>query len=300
MARVEKQNREIREVIKSSQDPGVSIDQIARIRGWFRPQDDSVYYPVVQDYVNEKIDIKEASSKIFNPIEEKILAKKLDDVNFMDLWYSIIHSARRISFRQSQKHDRVVDLVAAFKNHEMTTNTKYNYLFSSLTDFSMACREAYNDVPEAHDGFFKEEVDAWTSLNFFFARITAKGLGDFAIFSIWAMREALETDYKDNAEATAVQQYDAYVPAAATWVLGMGRDLPQQEKDLTPTDPNQGDPARGGELWKGKSEFSKERWMFWKKRFTVVGEMKEVAEETRDVARDVVQYMERAETFEHV
>lgn len=254
----------------------------------------------MQDYVNEKVDLAEASKRLFTPIDEKISAKRLDDVHFMDLWYSIIHSARRISFGEIHMHAKLADLVAAFKNHDIPGNQKYNYLYSSLTDFSMACREAYNDAPAACNGFFEAEINAWANVNFFFARVLAMGLGGSHFFAIYALRQALETPHQDNEEATAVQQYDAYVPAAAVWILGMGRDLSSKEEDLTPKDQKQGNPGRGGELWKGKAEFSKDRWAFWKERFAEVGQMKDVREGTRNVARDAVQHMERAETFERV
>lgn len=254
----------------------------------------------MQDYVNEDIDLAEAETRLFTPIDEKIAAKRLDDVHFTDLWYSIIHSARRISFQQYQIHAKLADLVAAFKKHDIPGNRKYNYLYSSLTDFSMACREAYNDAPAACNGFFEAEVNAWANVNFFLARVVALGLEGSQFFAIYALRQALETPHQDSEEATATQQYDAYVPAAATWILAMGRDLALKEEDLTPEDQKQGNPGRGGELWKGKAEFSRERWGFWKERFATVGAMEDVREETRSVARDVVQHMERAETFERV
>ena len=52
-----------------------------------------------------------------------------------------------------------------------------------------------------------------------------------------------------------------------------------------------GDPVRGGEFWKGKPEFSKARWALWKRRFDQVSEMKELSEETRQIAREAVTKM---------
>lgn len=253
--------------------------------------------------MSEKLTLDEVSSKIFAGIDEKIVASQLDDVNFMDLWRSILHSARHTDFREIQQRDTVadlVDLVAAFKEHSVPGNEKYNYLYSSLTDFDMACRASYNDAPVAHDGFYQLEVDAWANLNFFLARITGKDVADFSINAIWAMREALETVQQDDEDATAAQKYDAHVPAAAAWAQGSDRKLFLLEKDLTPTDPKQGNPARGGELWKGKSEFSPERWAFWKERFVAIGEMKEISEATQAIAKSAVEHMERAETFERI
>jgi hypothetical protein len=72
------------------------------------------------------------------------------------------------------------------------------------------------------------------------------------------------------------------------------------EKDLTPSDRKQGNPGRGGELWKGKAEFSKERWAFWKERFAAIADMEGVSEQTKIDARDAIEGMERSQTYEHL
>lgn len=276
------------------------IDQIARSRKWCRPQESGSFYPIVKEYVNQNLEAKDASSKLFGPIDEAISASRLDDVNFQDLWFSIIHCARMTPFHKREDQERLVNLVAAFKNHSIPDNQKYNYLYSSMTDFGMSCREAYNDSPELDNKYSEVEADAWANLNFFFARITDKGLEDLSLFAIWAMRQALETSPEDELPKAAAQSYDAYTPAAAVWILGMGPILWRKEEDLTPTDSKQGNPARGGDLWKGKAEFSKERWALWKERFVAIAKMNEVSEKTRSLAKDAVEQMERAETFELV
>ncbi|KAF2036058.1 hypothetical protein EK21DRAFT_96051 [Setomelanomma holmii] len=287
----------IQEIAASDQKDAVRIDEIAKIRGWFRPEDDSPYYATVQDYLSEKLTLDEATKKLCTPIDEKISAQQLDDVNFMDLWYSIIHSARRINYREANWHTVLVDLVAAFKEHSIPGNDKYDYLYSSLTDFLMACRETYNDQPTPGDAS-DVEITAWTNLNYFYALLTGKQAADNSLFAIWAMRQALETPHADDRESTAAQKYDTYVPAAAVWAFGGYRVLFEKDEDLTPKDKRQGNPAKGGELWKGKAEFSKERWYFWRERFAEVGKMGDVNEQTRVVARDAIQAMERAATFE--
>lgn len=239
---------------------------------------------------------------MFNPIDEKISAGKLDDVNFWDLWLSIIHSARRIPFNHVDKHAKVVQLVAAFKDHSIEGNEKANHLFSSLTDFGMACREAMNDDPAGpgEGGVVQHEIDAWANVNFFFAQITAKKIGDLSLYAIWTMREALEVVQQDDDQMTAAQKLDILVPAAAVWVHGMGSSLFTKKEDLTPKNRNAGNPARGGELWKGNPEFSQERWALWKERFAQIGKMEKVSENTRTIAKDACQAMERSETFELV
>jgi hypothetical protein len=197
-----------------------------------------------------------------------------------------------------RQHSNLVDLVAAFKKHTVKDDEKYSYLYSEMTDFSMACREAYNDAPAAQNGFIEKEVDAWAHMNFFLARITDRNIFDLSMYFIFAMRTALEDKLQDDPEATAVQKYDAYVPAAGAWIMAAGHQLYRMQKDFTPSDDKHGDPARGGELWEGKSELSKERWMFWKERFAAVAKMNELQEKTRVVAKDAVEEMERSQTYE--
>ncbi|KAF2131158.1 hypothetical protein P153DRAFT_313563 [Dothidotthia symphoricarpi CBS 119687] len=303
MSNREKQDSKIKDVVAGQQDDSVKIDQIAKIRGSFGPEDKSIYYPTIQKYVNEEVDLAEATHKLCDPIDKKISESRLDDVNFWDLWYSIIHSARRTTFHDTDKHVKVIDLVGAFKNHSIPGNEKYNYLYSSLTDFGMACREVLNDNPtaSADEGSVSQiEIDAWANVNMFFARITLKDIQDLSLYAIWMMREALEEVKQDDERTTAAQKLDMSVPAAAMWIFGMGKALFHKEKDLTPSNSLEGNPARGGELWKGKGEFSKKRWALWKDRFAEIGKMKDVSERTSGLARDAVEVMERAETFELV
>jgi hypothetical protein len=295
----QEQNRKIQEIAARDQEDAVQIDEIAKIRGWFRPEDDSPFYPIVQDYLAEKLTLDEAAKKLVTPIDEKIAAQRLDDVNYLDLWYSIIHSARRLNFRETNWHTVLVDLVKAFKKHSIPGNEKYNYLYSSLTDFGMACREAYNDRPEP--GHASDvEITAWANMNFFYALLTGQEVFDHSIYAIWSMRAALEESHADDRDSTAAQKYDTYVPAAAVWAFGGFRVLFAKEEDLTPKDKSHGNPAKGGELWRGKAEFSKERWYFWRERFAEVAKMDDVSEQTRTVAKDAIEAMERAATFEKI
>ncbi|KZM18832.1 uncharacterized protein EKO05_0006621 [Ascochyta rabiei] len=304
MTKSEDQKNKIATVISSNIGEGEKIDEIAKIRGWFRPQENSIYYPTIQKYVEDEIDMETVTSTLFSPIDEKIAAQKLDDVNFLDLWYSVLHAARRKTFHPVQAngkthehfHAKVVDIVGAFRAHTLPApHDAYNYLYESLTDFSLACREAYNDAPEAAHAS-QVEIDAWANLNFFYARVTEAGLLDLSIHAIWSMRAALENEAHDDDEGTAAQKYNVLVPAAAAWVFGLRRALWHKEVDLTPSDRKQGNPARGGELWKGTAGFSKERWALWKERLAVISKMDDVSDETRYISRDALEAMERAES----
>ncbi|KAJ4381226.1 hypothetical protein N0V86_003575 [Didymella sp. IMI 355093] len=299
---VEKKQK-INDIVSSNEEEAVKIDQIAKIRGWFRPEEDSAYYPIVQQYLQGDIDLDTATSKLFDPIDQKIIAQELDDIYFVDLWYSIIHSAKRKPFHEAEDdgkrnahfHAKVADLITAFRDHKIDGHEEYDYIYSSFYDLGMACREVNNDEPEPHAT--SVEIDAWTNVNFFWARLTEKGLVDLSLYAIWRMRTALEEEHQDDSEGTAVQKHDVYVPAAVSWIFGMGRALYTKEKDLTPTDRKQGNPAKGGELWEGKAEFSKARWALWKKRLGYISKLEGVSDKTKSISRDALEAMERAESF---
>lgn len=218
-------------------------------------------------------------------------------MNFIDLWYSILHSARRIHYRDAHIHVSIVSLLASIKKHSISNNEKYNYIYDSLTYFLMACREAFNDAPTPGSSFKIESV-AWANLNSFLALLVGKELADNSLFAIWAFRQALETPHSDDEESTAVEKYETYVPAAAVWIFGAFRVLYEKEEDLTPKDKKHGNPARGGELWKGRAEFSHARWNFWKERFAEIAKMECLSADTNDLAKDAVESMERAATWE--
>lgn len=296
---VKEQNKEIDGFIGDDQPDAMKIDRIAKIRGWFRPEDNSVFYPIIQDHLKKKNSLEESAKKLCTPIDEKIDARQLDDVNFMDLWYSFIYSARRIHFQDVTNHHALVDLLVAFKEHSIPNNEKYNYLFGALSDFPMACREAYNDQPTPGASYALEST-SWANMNHFYALLTGREVSDRSLFGLWAMRQALETPHADDPQSTAIQKYDTYVPAAAVWAFGAFKVLAEKEEDLTPKDNKHGNPAKGGELWKGKAEFSQARWNFWKERFAEIGKMDEVSDDTRSTARDAVGSMERALTWELV
>ena len=89
------------------------------------------------------------------------------------------------------------------------------------------------------------------------------------------------------------------MPAAAVWVLVLGRQLYEKEEDHTPADPKrEGNPARPGNLLEqqgGKQEFSEHRWQFWKERFNVLCEREDLLQETREIAFSAYEKMEKVE-----
>lgn len=162
---------------------------------------------------------------------------------------------------------------------------------------SPSARESWNDQPGCGAGFSVPEIHAWANVNAFIARITQAGLAGFWMYAIWALRDALEEEHLDydlrHKPEKAAKLLDAFIPAAAVWIIVMGRELWEKDEDLTPKSRNEGDPARGGKLWKGKSAFCKERWDLWATRFEALSKMEGLMAETREIAAEAFASMEK-------
>lgn len=290
MAKLEaKRTAEIKKMLSETTDEPTQIDRIAEIRGWFTPPKDGITYPAVQEYMKDAADLQATVMKITKPIDDS-LSNGSEDHTLDNVWIPIIHSAKRIPFRDADQHTKLINLVQALRDHPEPSSTQERNTYKKLTGLGMAGREAYNDMPRQDIESGLQEIHAWTNLNYFLARLTDSGLFDFYLYVIWAMREGLE-----ETPEPLPWWYDAHVPAAAMWVLVLGKKVYEREEDLSPKNPNQGNPARGGDLWKGGPMFSKERWAFWKQRFGDVAEHGEVNGETKDIARMAVEVMEKAE-----
>jgi hypothetical protein len=215
----------------------------------------------------------------------------------MDLWYSIIHSAKRLPFRGVAGLMELVSLMKAIKANKPPLNAARQDLFLNLTDFYMCARETMNDCPGCGSGYTLPEAHAYANMIYFYALLTKEQVAEFWVYCIWEMRRALEETHTDDSPerghcpGTAVQKYEATVPGAAVWIFATGKEVYAREEDLTETRPGYGNPGKGWDLWTGRPEFSKERWALWKRRFGEVGKMEKLSEEVRGIAKQAVEAM---------
>jgi hypothetical protein len=300
MSRREKQDGEIAEAIANVQDEATQIDIIMKKRGCFGPGEDSKFYPIVQVYLNSSDDTtaQDTAKKLLTPINNAILENKRD-LNLLNLWYSIIHSAKRLPFRSTTGLAKLVTLMQAIKSSSPPPTAKDPDIYTCLRDFSMAARETMNDSPGGGSGYLLPELHAYTNMLYFYALLTRENVRAFWIYCIWEMRNALETPHEDDppnsGATTAIQKYNATIPPAAVWIFAAGQQIYEREQDLTPQKADQGNPGRGGPLWDGKAEFSKRRWAFWKSRFGVLARMEGLSEEARGIAGEAVMAMDRVD-----
>jgi hypothetical protein len=297
MSREEKQDREIAEAIANVQDEATQIDIIMKKRRCFGPNEDSKFYPIVQEYLNSDTNPEDATKKLLTPINDAILQNR-KNLNFLDLWYSIIHSAKRLPFRNTTGLEKLVTLMKTIKASSPPPTAKDPDIYTCLRDFGMATTETMNDSPGGGSGYLIPEGHAYANMLYFYALLTRENLANHWIYCIWAMRDALETPQEDDPpnsahnSATAVQKYNATILSAAVWIFATGKQVYEREEDLTPKKKNQGNPGVGGPLWQGRAEFSKQRWALWKKRFGELAEMEGLTEEVRGVAKEAAEVMD--------
>lgn len=316
----------VEKIIANADDDTYAIDEIADVRGWFRPKLTSPFYPIVQLYLSGKFSLKETIDKIWNLYHTEPEALK-----GTDKWYSILHSAKRMPHWSDGRHQMLAALVVAWT--ECTTKSTTTGTPQDDDDFlqkwclAPALREVFNDCPGVGSGFTLTERHAWMSLNAFlahlikmlrsriaepadndtdlFRKLLAADLHSYALSCVWTMRDALEEEHTDDppfpneVSATARQKMDARVPAAAMWAIVLGKTLHSMDIDMSPTEPNQGNPARGGKLWKhGKPALCKERRAFWKSRFAEFKDKPDgsIDDEARQLAQEAFKAMEVAES----
>ncbi|KAK0457428.1 uncharacterized protein EV420DRAFT_493228 [Desarmillaria tabescens] len=221
-----------------------------------------------------------------------------------DLWSAINDRAERTKSSDDILHSKLVELVDAIKHQESPTNDAGEKskcwgltLWEDLPIFGANMRECWNFFDAKEDAERASKRERWVNLNAFVARLTAARVSDFELYAIWQLRDALEepTEESENGGEMIDKSLDAKIPAAVQWILYCGELIYTSEREFE-TGPSVGDPAKGGELWKGdKRGFCQERWHFWKKRFAELQHYEGLLPETRLLASKAVQVMEGIE-----
>ncbi|EDU46529.1 predicted protein [Pyrenophora tritici-repentis Pt-1C-BFP] len=293
---------EILTAIANIDDEASQIDTIMSMRRCFGPNKDDKFYPIVHDYLTNNLDVNETTRKLLSPINAAVQANEKEPSTY-SLWYPIIHSAKRLPFRDITGLLKLVALMDTIKSSPAPPNApeQDRDTYSALLHFSMCARETLNDTPGYGCGYLPQEAHAYANMLYFYALLTRENVYTCWIYCIWTMRPALETLYADDdpedvsTPATVLEKYNAFVPAAAIWIFALGKQIYEREEDLTPMNPNQGNSGGGGALWEGRAEFSKGRWGLWKKRFGEVAGMEGVSVECRAIAREAEVAMDEIE-----
>lgn len=236
-----------------------------------------------------------------------------------DLWYAILHAAKRIPWTDETEQEKLVNLVRTLKARpdppppdNMTAAMKHDWVWSGGTVWSTllligaAISESSNDCCGCGAGWTVPEQHAWINVNAFLARLTVGGVCDLSHKSMWELEEALESvpDGGSGHIKTSVEvKQSTNVSVAAVWTLLAGSYI--YENNLADDGGIDGESVdlslRGKKLpWMGGREevkrvMSAGRWTFWRRRFAEEAKNETLTYEARELCEKAA---EEIKTFQ--
>ena len=229
-----------------------------------------------------------------------------------NLYYAILHAAKRIPWHDVEHQEKLVDLVRALKARpdppapeRMTVALKRDWIWQPGAVWSVllmlgpsAC-ESWNDCCGCGAGWTAPETAAWTNVNAFVARIVAGGVATmFHTYGLGALSD-LERKWSamnghEHGEEPVIRE--TVVAIAALWALIAGREIYEhREGDSRSEDGEAIDIERRGEdfPWvKANEGTTAARWAFWKRRLRQEAELKGLSEQVTDLALKAVDRMQ--------
>ncbi|EEU43555.1 uncharacterized protein NECHADRAFT_82950 [Fusarium vanettenii 77-13-4] len=174
--------------------------------------------------------------------ETKFDASESTEMLLWDLWYSILHAAKRIPYTNDSRHEKLVELVRAFKARPnppppvpMTIPLKREWIWESgklwtdLTVLGISVAEVSNDSPGCGAGWLWPELRAWENVNAFLARLTASHLMTFQSLGLWALKDATERSpsarYRRTCPPSDNEILSHRVILASLWVTIAGEQV---------------------------------------------------------------------------
>jgi hypothetical protein len=259
---------------------GAKIDQLAKIRGWFSADTpiinrylegkltvagtvDLIAKPIDEAYSTadfgrqyfeqercakgqRQFHSPEKALELWGPEEnypepqEEWDPSKSTEQQLWDLWFSILHAAKRIPFADEAQHEKLVDLVQAFKARPnppppepITIPLKRSWIWESdtlwadLAVLGIAVSETFNDVCGCGAGWLWPEQRACENLFAFMARLTASGIDLSRIgISCTAALERTPTPGPRSFPEPPITEILGYeVTCAALWTIIAGKEV---------------------------------------------------------------------------
>jgi hypothetical protein len=219
-----------------------------------------------------------------------------------NIWYSILHAAKRIVWYDESQQEKLVALVQLLKSRPdppppspMTIPLKRDWIWGSGTVWSEllllgpSVREAWNDSCGYGAGWTKPEQHAWINANAFVARLTVSGTASLGQYGIWALSE-LESSGQVRGlhkEAPASVILGVNLTVASVWVEIAGLWMYEhRNKDGSNTDAASAEvdfsSVSGKQPQFRDDAASVARWSFWRRRFEQESKNWALASEARE------------------
>ncbi|RGP63924.1 hypothetical protein FSPOR_8251 [Fusarium sporotrichioides] len=250
--------------------------------------------------------------------EEKLDPSKSTEAQLWQLWFSILHAAKRIPFADEAQQEKLVDLVKAFKARPnpplpepMTIPLKRSWIWQSdklWTDLSVlgiSVSETFNDVCGCGAGWLWPEQRACENLFAFMARLTSNGidLSRIGVSCVDALERTPSPGYRPfpTPPISEILSYD--VTCAALWTIMAGKEVysgypnTRDERDIQVVDRIIG--LRDNELpwnrslkkYKGRARWETARKEFARRRFEEESRNNDLSSEVRELAVKAAQAM---------
>ncbi|KAI0132098.1 hypothetical protein BJ170DRAFT_612395 [Xylariales sp. AK1849] len=204
-----------------------------------------------------------------------------------ELWYAVLHAAKRIPWTDDAQQNKLLDIVKALKARPdppppspMTAPLRRNWiwesrtLWSNLSMLGPSARESWNDACGYGSGWTTTEQHAWTNVNAFVARLTASETSDFENYAVWALRDALEDKTRHGSlhhDASDLTQLSLLLTVASVWIQIAGKHL---------HDRHFGEKSGQVDLEVDLAA----RWNLWHRRFAQEAQNEELSEGVRELA----------------
>ncbi|KAL2679119.1 hypothetical protein Neosp_009880 [[Neocosmospora] mangrovei] len=251
--------------------------------------------------------------------ETKFVASESTEMLLWDLWYSILHAAKRIPYTDNSRHEKLVELVRVFKARPdppppvpMTIPLKRQWIWESgrlwtdLTVLGISVAEVSNDSPDCGAGWLWPELRAWENVNAFLARLTASHLMSQSL-GLWALKDATEISpiarRRRTCPPSANEILSHRVILASLWVTIAGeqvfakypkirdqRDIEVVERILDLRD-DKLPWTRSRKKYKGRARWETARREFVRRRLEVESHNEGLPSEAREMASKATKAM---------
>jgi hypothetical protein len=201
---------------------------------------------------------------------------------FWALWRAMFSIVRILPYNHP-KQELLVEFLVTLSREVMGTATVWGAemrIWRDLPLLGPCLREEWGYSTLGEDIPTPEESSKWLGLNSFTARLHNESLVDATNLAMYELRTALEEEHPAREVA------NCKISVASEWIIKSGMKLYSEaplhkdERWMNPTGP----------LYDGEAGISRERWQFWKLRFSEVQNKVD-----KDVAEMAVCAMEKAE-----
>ncbi|KAN0070846.1 Protein of unknown function (DUF3632) domain containing protein [Elaphomyces granulatus] len=209
-----------------------------------------------------------------------------DTVDFLWTLWGAMFSIVRILPYNHPKQELFVEFLVLLRRGVMGTATVWGAemrIWRDLPLLGPCLREEWGYSTLGEDIPTPEESSKWLGLNSFTARLHNESLVDATLLAMYELRTALEEEHPAREVA------DCKISVASEWIIKSGMKLYSEaplhkdERWMNPTGP----------LYDGEAGISRERWQFWKLRFSEVKD--KVDKDVAEMAQNAVCAMEKVE-----